>query len=137
MYRSASTIAPARSGGRIVRSSRSAKSAAWIRLNVRGLSNRLALPYLVVSRTSGEEFHSLKYAQYPIEVIHLRSKSSCVLLPDPSMPSTTNSLPGNSPRSAYWELELMAGGVSGSIGGSEGLPRIVVRAPHVQVGFQP
>ena len=47
------------------RSLRSAKSVAWIRLNVIGVSMRFFLPRRVTSRTSGEEFHSLKYVPYP------------------------------------------------------------------------
>ena len=43
----------------MLRSVRSAKSVAWIRLNVAGVSSCFFLPRLVVSFTSGEEFHSL------------------------------------------------------------------------------
>jgi hypothetical protein len=39
---------------------RSAKSVAWIRLNVIGVSMRFFLPRRVTSRTSADEFHSLK-----------------------------------------------------------------------------
>ncbi len=38
---------------------RSAKSVAWIRLKVVGVNISFFLPRRVVSRTSGEEFHSL------------------------------------------------------------------------------
>jgi hypothetical protein len=31
---------------------------------------------------------------WPADLSHLASSPSCVVLPDPSMPSTTNSLPG-------------------------------------------
>ena len=41
-------------------SMRSAKSVAWISEKVAGVSICFFLPRLVVSLTSGEEFHSLK-----------------------------------------------------------------------------
>ena len=43
----------------ICRSSRSTKSAAWIRLNDVGVSIFVFLPRLVMRFTSGDEFHSL------------------------------------------------------------------------------
>ena len=43
-----------------MRSVRSAKSVAWIREKVRGVSSRRALPRRVVRLTRGEEFHSEK-----------------------------------------------------------------------------
>ena len=42
-----------------MRSMRSAKSVAWIRLKVAGESICFFLPRFVMSLTSGEEFHSL------------------------------------------------------------------------------
>src|SRR5690349_2285230 len=45
----------------------------------------------------GEEFHSLKTVRYPWLTSHLWSRSSWVLFPEPSMPSTMKSLPGMSP----------------------------------------
>src|SRR5687767_9716609 len=77
------------------RSLRSAKSVAWIRLNVIGVSMRFFLPRRVTSRTSGDEFHSLKYVPYPSDCSHVCSNASWVLLPEPSMPSTTKRRPGN------------------------------------------
>src|SRR5216684_3285360 len=94
MYRSASTMAPAFSGGRISRSMRSAKSVAWIRLNVVGVSIRFFLPREVVFFTSGEEFQWLLTTMYRSDSSHCRSNASWVVLPDPSMPSTMKSLPG-------------------------------------------
>src|SRR5207302_1106051 len=51
------------------------------------------LPRLVVSRTSGDEFHSLKATAMRWERSHWLNKDSCVDLPEPSIPSTTMSLP--------------------------------------------
>ena len=51
------------------------------------------LPRLVVSRTSGDEFHSLNATAMHCACSHWLSKASCVDFPEPSMPSTTISLP--------------------------------------------
>ena len=51
------------------------------------------LPRRVVCRTSGEEFHSLKATAYPCERSQWLSSEIWVDLPEPSMPSTTISLP--------------------------------------------
>src|ERR1700688_4763519 len=51
------------------------------------------LPRLVVSRTRGDEFHSLNATAIRCERSHWLNKDSCVDLPEPSMPSTTMSLP--------------------------------------------
>src|ERR1700692_3994358 len=51
------------------------------------------LPRFVVSRTSGDEFHSLNAPAIRCERSHWLNKDSCVDLPEPSMPSTTMSLP--------------------------------------------
>ena len=48
----------------------------------------------VVARTIGDEFHSLKITRWPSLRSHWASSPSCVLFPEPSMPSTMNSLPG-------------------------------------------
>src|SRR5260370_33187382 len=47
----------------------------------------------VISRTSGEEFHSLKATAVRCERCHWLNKESCVDLPEPSISSTTISLP--------------------------------------------
>src|SRR6266702_3217805 len=60
-----------------------------------GVSICFFLPRRVVSLTSGDEFHSLKNTMYPSRFSHCWSRLSCVDLPDPSMPSTMKSLPGN------------------------------------------
>src|SRR6185295_17726596 len=95
-YRSASTIMPALSGGMILYSSRSAKSVACSRLNVIGVSAFFFLPVFVAAFTSADEFHSVTNTRCPSALSHLASSPSCVVLPEPSIPSTTNSLPGYS-----------------------------------------
>src|SRR5437588_4230498 len=87
---------PAFSGGMILYSSRSAKSVACSRLNVIGVSAFLFLPVLVAALTSADEFHSVTNTRWPSALSHFASSPSCVVLPDPSIPSTTNSLPGYS-----------------------------------------
>src|SRR5713226_8923527 len=78
----------------IWRSQRSAKSAACSSENVAGVSKRRCFPRRVADFTSGEEFHSVKCSRYPPISSQRFSKYSCVLLPDPSVPSTTISAPG-------------------------------------------
>src|SRR5712692_8139009 len=87
---------PALSGGIILYSSRSAKSVACSRLNVIGVSAFFFLPVLVAALTSADEFHSVTNTRCPSALSHFASSPSCVVLPEPSMPSTTNSLP------EYW-----------------------------------
>src|SRR6266851_3673597 len=87
---------PALSGGIILYSSRSAKSVACSRLNVIGVSAFFFFPVLVAALTTADEFHSVTNTRCPSELSHLASSPSCVVLPDPSIPSTTNSLPGYS-----------------------------------------
>src|SRR6266852_1993135 len=77
----------------ICRSQRSAKSAACSSENVVGVSNRRCFPRRVADFTSGDEFHSVKCSRYPPISSHRLSKYSCVLLPDPSVPSTTIKAP--------------------------------------------
>src|SRR5207247_1753970 len=43
-----------------------------------------------------DEFHSVTNTRCPSALSHFASSASCVVLPDPSMPSTTNSFPGYS-----------------------------------------
>src|SRR6266480_1638057 len=78
----------------ICRSQRSAKSAAWSSENVVGVSNRRCFPRRVADFTSGDEFHSVKCKRNPPISSQRLSKYSCVLLPDPSVPSTTINAPG-------------------------------------------
>ena len=77
-------------------SSRSAKSVACSRLKVIGVSEFFFLPVLVAALTSADEFHSVTNTGWPAAISHLASSASWVVFPDPSMPSTTNSLPGYS-----------------------------------------
>src|SRR5712664_2386317 len=78
----------------ICRSQRSAKSAACRRENVVGVNKRLCFPRRVADFTSGDEFHSVKCSRYPPISSHRLSKYSCVLFPEPSVPSTTINAPG-------------------------------------------
>src|SRR5574339_1102794 len=87
---------PALSGGITLYSSRSAKSVACSRLNVIGVSAFFFLPVFVAALTSAEEFHSVTKTGCPAALSHFASSASCVVFPDPSMPSTTNSFPGYS-----------------------------------------
>src|SRR3954462_11493784 len=87
---------PAFRGGMILYSSRSAKSVACSRLNVIGVSAFFFLPVLVAALTSADEFHSVTNTRCPAALSHFASSASCVVFPDPSIPSTTNSLPGYS-----------------------------------------
>src|SRR5204863_9405071 len=87
---------PALSGGMILYSSRSAKSVACSRLNVIGVSAFFFLPAFVAALTRADEFHSVTNTRCPSALSHFASSPSCVVLPDPSIPSTTNSLPGYS-----------------------------------------
>src|ERR1039458_5373526 len=64
-----------------------------IRLNVVGVNISFFLPRRVVSRTSGEEFHSLNATAKPCERSQWLNRESWVDFPEPSMPSTTMSLP--------------------------------------------
>src|SRR4029450_8309511 len=80
----------------ILYSSRSAKSVACSRLNVIGVSAFFFLPVFVAALTSADEFHSVTRTGWPAALSHFASSASCVVFPDPSMPSTTNSLPGYS-----------------------------------------
>ena len=87
-------MAPARRAGRIWACTRLAKSAAWTRLKDMGVSRFSDLPRLVVRRTMGEEFHSVKAVTRLRLWSHLPRRSIWVLLPEPSMPSTMMSRPG-------------------------------------------
>src|SRR3954471_21978273 len=87
---------PALSGGMILKSSRSAKSVACRRLNVIGVSAFFFFPVFVAALTSADEFHSVTNTRWPAALSHFASSASCVVLPEPSIPSTTNSLPGYS-----------------------------------------
>src|SRR5437870_13310314 len=80
----------------ILYSSRSAKSVACSRLKVIGVRAFFFLPAFVAAFTSADEFHSVTETRYPAASSHFASRPSCVVLPDPSMPSTTISFPGYS-----------------------------------------
>src|SRR5215510_11925396 len=87
---------PALSGGITLYSNRSAKSVACSRLNVIGVSEFFFLPVLVAALTRADEFHSVTKTGWPAALSHFARRASCVVFPDPSMPSTTNSFPGYS-----------------------------------------
>src|SRR6476620_12278253 len=87
---------PALSGGMTLYSRRSAKSVAWSRLNVIGVSAFFFLPVFVAAFTRADEFHSVTKTRWPSALSHFASSPSCVVFPEPSIPSTTNSLPGYS-----------------------------------------
>src|SRR3954470_4269907 len=87
---------PALSGGMILYSRRSAKSVACSRLNVIGVSAFFFFPVFVAALTRADEFHSVTNTRWPSALSHFASRPSCVVFPDPSMPSTTNSFPGYS-----------------------------------------
>src|SRR6185295_2391381 len=61
-----------------------------------GVSAFFFLPVLVAAFTRADEFHSVTKTRCPSAISHLASSPNCVVLPDPSMPSTTNSFPGYS-----------------------------------------
>src|SRR5215510_14680052 len=75
---------------------RSAKSVACSRLNVIGVSAFFFLPVFVAAFTSADEFHSVTNTRWPSAISHFASRPSCVVFPEPSIPSTTNSFPGYS-----------------------------------------
>src|SRR5882672_426919 len=87
---------PALSGGMILYSSRSAKSVACRRLNVIGVRAFFFLPVFVAALTRTDEFHSVTNTRWPSALSHFASRPSWVVFPEPSIPSTTNSLPGYS-----------------------------------------
>src|SRR5207244_13471826 len=72
---------------------RSAKSVAWRRLKVVGVSSPFLLPLEVISRTICEEFHSVVKTCSPPPLSHLSSRWRCVDLPLPSILSTTMIFP--------------------------------------------
>src|SRR5260221_11357123 len=80
----------------ILYNSRSAKSVACSRLNVIGVSAFFFFPVVVAALTRADEFHSVTNTRCPSALSHLASRPSWVLFPDPSIPSTTKSLPGYS-----------------------------------------
>src|ERR1700682_110342 len=87
---------PALSGGMVLYSRRSAKSVACSRLNVIGVNAFFFFPVLVAALTRADEFHSVTNTRWPSALSHFASSASWVVLPEPSIPSTTNSLPGYS-----------------------------------------
>src|SRR5687768_15196168 len=77
-------------------SRRSAKSVACSKLKVVGVSEFFFFPIFVAAFTRADEFHSVTNTRRPAALSHLASSANCVVFPDPSMPSTTNSFPGYS-----------------------------------------
>src|SRR5688572_5577549 len=77
-------------------SRRSAKSVACSKLKVVGVREFFFFPIFVAAFTRADEFHSVTNTRSPAALNHLASSASCVVFPDPSMPSTTNSFPGYS-----------------------------------------
>ena len=69
---------------------------ACSRLKVVGVRAFFFFPAFVAAFTSADEFHSVTNTRSPAALSHLASSASCVVFPDPSMPSTTNSFPGYS-----------------------------------------
>src|SRR6266542_6982318 len=61
-----------------------------------GVSAFFFLPVFVAAFTRADEFHSVTNTRCPSALSHFASSPSCVVFPDPSIPSTTNSLPGYS-----------------------------------------
>src|SRR3954463_3394314 len=61
-----------------------------------GVSAFFFLPALVAALTSADEFHSVWKTGCPAALSHFARSASCVVLPEPSMPSTTKSFPGYS-----------------------------------------
>src|SRR5262245_3744401 len=61
-----------------------------------GVSAFFFLPVLVAALTSVDEFHSVTNTRWPSAISHFASNPSCVVFPEPSIPSTTNSFPGYS-----------------------------------------
>src|SRR5215211_2539794 len=53
-------------------------------------------PARVAAFTRADEFHSVRNTRWPAALSHLARSAICVVFPDPSTPSTTNSLPGYS-----------------------------------------
>src|SRR5262245_21532058 len=65
-------------------------------LNVIGIIAFIVLPFFLAALTSADEFHSVTKTRCPSANSHFARRPSCVVFPDPSIPSTTNSLPGYS-----------------------------------------
>src|SRR3954471_15572461 len=61
-----------------------------------GVSAFCFFPVFVAAFTSTDEFHSVTNTRCPSALSHFASRPSCVVFPDPSIPSTTNSFPGYS-----------------------------------------
>ena len=72
----------------MLRSYLSAKSVAWSRLKVVGVSSPFFFPREVISLTVSEEFHSVLKTFRFMCLSHCSRRWSCVDLPEPSTPST-------------------------------------------------
>src|SRR5882762_11685296 len=128
----------------ILYSSRSAKSVACSRLNVIGVSAFFFFPVFVAAFTSADEFHSVTNTRCPSALSHFDSSPSCVVFPEPSIPSTTNSLPGYSCRfirlfnirtSTHFDPERLADEPLERRGVTAGRPELELRIalrPHSQ-----
>src|SRR6185295_16615460 len=73
-----------------------AKSVACSRLNVIGVRAFFFFPVFVAAFTRADEFHSVTKTRCPSAASHFASSPSWVVFPEPSIPSTTKSLPGYS-----------------------------------------
>src|SRR5688572_27841792 len=110
-------------------SRRSAKSVACSRLKVVGVREFFFFPIFVAAFTSADEFHSVTKTRRPAAFSHLASSASCVVLPEPSMPSTTNSFPGYS----CDVLRLFS--ISNSTGAeADGFPQRALERRYLTVG---
>src|SRR5438128_424853 len=131
----------------ILYSRRSAKSVAWSRLNVIGVSAFFFLPAFVAALTSADEFHSVTNTRWPSAASHFASRPSWVVLPEPSIPSTTNSFPGyscgfvrlfNIDVSAHFDAQRLADQFLEWRGVARRRPRFELRLPrcsHLQQGI--
>src|SRR5215203_2936860 len=123
------TIIPAFSGGTMLYSRRSAKSVACNRLNVVGVRAFFFFPILVAAFTSADEFHSVTNTRRPAALSHFANSASCVVFPDPSIPSTTNSFPG------YWCGVLRLFSIRGSAGAeADGFPQCALERRCLTMG---
>src|SRR5262245_9185534 len=82
-----------------------------------GVSAFFFLPVFVAAFTSADEFHSVTNTRCPSALSHFARSPSWVVLPEPSIPSTTKSFPGyscgfvrlfNIGRSAHFEAHRFA-----------------------------
>src|SRR5216684_1442976 len=96
MKRSASTTVPARSAGRMRCSTWSKKSVAYISDSVRRVTAFLASSSSMSRPTRFERRSPLVCTAKPSDSSHSCRRAICVERPEPSIPSTTTSVPVNS-----------------------------------------